>query len=346
MKKIFFWLIIIGGGLFVAEIGWLFYYYTSPLTDDSTEKVVLISPGSFKSTVDFLAEEGIVTEPQRFYLLGRLARVSNKVRVGEYKLRLDMSPREILETITSGKSVLHPVNIPEGFNAQQISEVLARKNLVNPASFLKKIYSKKTAEKYGITSPHLEGYLFPDTYSFTRFTGEDKIIDTMVKRFKAVYTQDVEKAANRMGWTMHQVVTLASVVEKETGASEERPIIASVFHNRLRIKMKLQSDPTVIYGKKGNKKNITRKDLRTKHPYNTYTNKGLPIGPIANPGRESLIAIVEPASTKYLYFVSKNQGTHYFSTNLKEHNRAVRQYQLSKSARKGKSWRDRLKKSK
>ena len=152
----------------------------------------------------------------------------------------------------------------------------------------------------------------------------------MVQRFRSVFKPEWEERAASFGFTVHEVVTLASIIEKETGATFERPLISSVFHNRLRKKMRLESDPTVIYGIKDFNGNLTRKHLKTRTPYNTYKIRGLPAGPIANPGRASLEAALFPEKTKYIYFVSKKDRTHYFSTNLKEHNRAVRKYQLGR----------------
>ncbi len=184
------------------------------------------------------------------------------------------------------------------------------------------------AKGNGINADTFEGYLFPDTYHFPGDVQAEKIIQAMVKRFHAVFTPEWRTRAETLGFTVHQAVILASIVEKETGDPSERPVISSVFHNRLKRNMRLESDPTVIYGIKNFNGNITRKDLKRKTPYNTYRIKGLPAGPISNPGKESIRAVLYPANTRFLYFVSKKNGTHAFSTNLADHNRAVRQYQL------------------
>jgi UPF0755 protein len=257
-----------------------------------------------------------------------------------------MSPFALLRVLTSGKSVLHAVHIPEGFDIDQIADELASKNLVAREDFIKLARDPHMAKLLGVDENSLEGYLYPETYSFTHFTGDRVILKTMVDKFREVYNREIKFAANKTGVSMHQVVTLASMIEKETGAPEERPLISSVFHNRLQFGMKLQSDPTVIYGKKGDKKNITHKDLVTPTPYNTYTIKGLPIGPICNPGKDALIAAIEPASTKYLYFVSRNDGTHVFTTSYDQHRAAVVKFQVDPKAREGKSWRMRLQKNK
>jgi UPF0755 protein len=179
-----------------------------------------------------------------------------------------------------------------------------------------------------IKAETFEGYLFPDTYLFPKDTTSEEIISTMVKRFRSVFKPEWKNRAEALGFSIHQVVTLASIVEKETGVASERPVISSVFHNRLKRKMRLESDPTVIYGIKDFDGNITKKHLAEPTPYNTYVIRGLPPGPIANAGVGAFEAVLFPADTKFLYFVSKKDTTHQFSTNIKDHNRAVRKYQL------------------
>ena len=182
----------------------------------------------------------------------------------------------------------------------------------------------------GLEGETFEGYLFPDTYFFPKEVTIERIISTMVKRFWSVFVPEWQARAKDLGLTVHQVVTLASIIEKETGAPFERPIISSVFHNRLKKKMRLESDPTVIYGIKNFDGNLTRKHLTTPTPYNTYKIRGLPSGPIASPGGASLEAALYPDDTKFIYFVSRKDRTHQFSTNLKQHNRAVQKYQLGR----------------
>jgi UPF0755 protein len=198
------------------------------------------------------------------------------------------------------------------------------------------------AKYLGVDEQTLEGYLYPETYSFTHYSGDRVILKTMVDKFKEVWNRDLKMMADQKNMSMHDVVTLGSIIEKETGAPEERPIISSVFHNRLKMGMKLQSDPTVIYGKKGDKRNITKQDLLTPSPYNTYTLPGLPVGPIANPGKDSMMAAINPSDSRFLYFVSQNNGTHVFTSNYKDHQKAVTKYQLDPAAREGHSWRERL----
>ena len=197
-------------------------------------------------------------------------------------------------------------------------------------TFLAMARDEAFAGKLGFNGKTLEGYLFPETYHFPKHADIKTIITTMARRFKVNFKPEWKIAAKKNGFTIHQVITLASIIEKETGAGEERPLISSVFHNRLKKGMRLESDPTVIYGITGYTGNITRKHLNTRTPYNTYKIKGLPPGPIASPGLKSIEAALFPAKTNFLFFVSRKDGTHQFSTNIRDHNRAVRKYQLRK----------------
>jgi UPF0755 protein len=234
---------------------------------------------------------------------------------------------EILDRFRHGAVVLHAVTIPEGYTARQIAQVLDEAGIGNPREFLRLVSAADFIRSLGLDLPNLEGYLFPDTYAFPRHVSTEEIVRNMVARFRAVYRQEWHDRALALGMTDHQIITLASIIEKETGSGAERPFVSAVFHNRLRLGMPLQSDPTVIYSIAEFNGNLTKVDLKRDTPYNTYRRRGLPPGPIANPGREALEAALYPAQVEYLYFVSKNDGTHWFSRSIKEHNRAVALFQ-------------------
>ena len=269
-----------------------------------------------------------------FRLAGRYKGYDHHIKSGEYRLNGAMPPLKILETLKEGRIMTHSITIPEGFNLEQIAELLDQKGLSDKASFIKQANDASLIAQLDLSGDSLEGYLYPNTYRFRRNETADKIMDVMVKHFRDVVSP-LEDRIKDSGMTLKQVITLASIVEKETGAPEERPIIARVFLNRLNKNMRLESDPTVIYGIDNFNGNLTRKDLRTKTPYNTYVIKGLPPGPIANPGLASINAVLNPSEGDYYYFVSKNNGTHYFSKTLKEHNRAVRRFQKNKRRNQG-----------
>ncbi len=321
-------------------------------TVDATKDIIFdVNPGeSFKVVARHLAEQGLISKQWQVHeILMYFAKFSGaaaKVRVGEYSLSPQQTPRQILAVLASGHSIEHMITIPEGSNRYEIAEILETSKFCKRADFIK-LTSDPALVKELIGKDHLslEGYLFPDTYSVTKFTSVKSLIKLMVQHFDDNYG----KVAQVVGWskgklTDSELVTLASIIEKETGAPEERPVISSVFYNRMRIHMPLQTDPTIIYGLwevNGSwNHNISRVDLQTPGKWNSYLNQGLPPGPISNPGFEALKAAGMPAQSDFLYFVSRNDGTHMFSKDYGQHLKAVETYQLNKKAREGKSWRD------
>jgi UPF0755 protein len=279
-----------------------------------TQIVVIPEGSTYQQVATLLKREHLIRSRWAFLLLGKTHEIDRRIRPGEYELDGSMRPKEILGKLLAGRVILHPVTIPEGFTLAQIAEVLAAQNVTDTNEFLKLVRDRPFIASLGIEAETLEGYLFPETYSFPRGTKAKDVIKTMVEGLFHV-------------WSLHQVLTLASVIEKETGVKGERELIAAVFHNRLRKKIPLQSDPTVIYGLPAFDGNIHKRDLSSLSPYNTYRVQGLPPGPIGSPGAESLRAALFPAQASYLYFVSRNDGTHHFSSTLAEHNQAVEKYQ-------------------
>ncbi len=300
---------------------------TDAVTND--RYTVTIRPGEGFGTITArLQEKGLIRTPFKFRLYARFSGYHTQLKAGEYELSGQMSPRQILATLKGGKVRLYRVTIPEGYRLSQIAETVETAGFGNAGEFLRLANDPEVARSAGIEAQTLEGYLFPDTYYFPRGQQPQAVIAAMLKRFQAAFTDQWRARAGEIGLSLHEVVTLASIIEKETGDPAERPLISSVFHNRMRKGMRLETDPTVIYGIKDFNGNLTRKDLRTPTPYNTYVIKGLPPGPIASPGAAALEAALYPAETDYLFFVSRRDRTHQFSTNWKDHNRAVREYQL------------------
>jgi UPF0755 protein len=290
--------------------------------------IVVIPEGStYQQVAAILKREQLIRSRWAFLLLGKTREIDRKIHPGEYELDGSMAPKEILAKLLTGRVILHPVTIPEGYTLAQIAEVLAAQNVTDTAEFTKLVRDRPFITTLGIEADSLEGYLFPETYSFARGTKAKDVIKAMVDGLHHVWRSDLQEQAARMNLSLHQVLTLASVIEKETGAKEERELIAAVFHNRLRKKIPLQSDPTVIYGLAAFDGNIHKRDLSSLSPYNTYRVQGLPPGPIGSPGAHSLHAALFPAQASYLYFVSRNDGTHHFSSTLAEHNQAVEKYQ-------------------
>ncbi|MFQ5804203.1 MAG: endolytic transglycosylase MltG [Candidatus Methylomirabilales bacterium] len=239
---------------------------------------------------------------------------------------------DLRQALQEGTVQPRKVTIPEGSTLRQIARLLAAEGIVDGKRFLRLAMDPSVASSYVAEAETLEGFLFPGSYQFVKGQREEEIIEAMVQRFLQAFPIEDELRAQQQGRSLHEIVTLASIVEKEAVVDREMPIIAGVFTNRLERGMRLQADPTVLYGRR-RRGRIRTRDLRAKHPYNTYIHHGLPPGPIASPGRAALKAALDPAQVNYLYFVSKNNGTHYFSRNLKEHNRAVRKFQLSRRFR-------------
>jgi len=300
-----------------------------PPTFQGEERRVLIPKGStFRGVVQVLDEEGLLRSPFGFYLMARVLGVAGNVQAGEYELNTAMIPSVILRKLVSGDVVKYRVTIPEGFTVRQIADRLQELGIIQEQEeFLQAAFSSDFDAMLGIEGAGVEGYLFPDTYLFPKEVAPAEVIKTMVGKFKRVYTPDFSLRASELGMTDHEVVILASIIEKETGLPEERPLVSAVFHNRLKRGIPLCSDPTVIYGIADFDGNLRKRDLETRTPYNTYLIQGLPPGPIANPGKASIEAALYPAQVKYLYFVSRNDGSHHFSATLREHNQAVWRYQ-------------------
>lgn len=299
--------------------------------------VISITPGqSFNQLTADLKKNNLISSALRFKLVARITRDDKRLKAGEYALTATMSPLKILDNLVHGKVMLHRLTIPEGYTIEQIAMELDRIALVPEELFEQWTRDPIHSKLLGISGPTLEGYLFPDTYYFPKGVSAEDVANKMVQRFNQTFTESWRQRAKAIGFTVHEIVTLASIIEKETGDPAERPLIASVFHNRLKKKMRLESDPTVIYGIENFDGNITRRHLKTATPYNTYVIRGLPPGPIANPGRAALEAALYPAETNYIFFVSKKDGTHHFSSTIKEHNRAVRKYQLRRRHSKSK----------
>lgn len=306
---------------------------------------------SFGTIASELEKNDIITNAKLFNLYARLTGKRSKVKSGEYQFHSNMTPSEVLDILCSGHSMARPFTVSEGLNIYEIADLYEKNNFGKKEDFLKLVKDKTFIKKLlGEDLDSLEGYLYPETYLLTKYEGASVLITRMVNNYKKIYStlQDELKKESAdvktKNWSNNQIMTLASIIEKETGAKEERPKISSVFHNRLMKKMKLQTDPTIIYGlteQSGHLvNNIHKEDILKPTKYNTYVISGLPPAPIANPGKEAIKAAMLPENTHYLYFVSQNNGTHIFSEDYQKHLQAVKKYQLDPKAREGKSWRD------
>lgn len=331
MKKVFLILFLI--------ILFLFLYYSgkkyvkaqifSPKGEKGRYVFAEIKPGmGLKDSALLLQKKGII-KSRTFFLLGYKIFFKGKtIKAGEYRFEFPISIHEVLRKITQGEIYLHPITIPEGSTIEDIADILENEGILKGNDF------KKTCERTEIISTidreaqNLEGFLFPDTYFLPKGIKPERVVEIMVSRFKEKVDKYV-KMAEKKGLNFYRILILASLIEKETGVPSEKPLVSSVFHNRLKRGMLLQCDPTVIYALKKEgiyQYPLKKEDLSFPSPYNTYIHKGLPPGPICNPGIDSIDSALNPAKTDFLYFVSNGDGTHTFSSDLPSHNRAVRNY--------------------
>jgi UPF0755 protein len=311
-----------------ALIGLLLSFATLPPPHMEVVEVITIPPGiSLHEVTHLLSSKGIIRSQTLFNLLVRCRKADTQIKSGEYQFTNRMLPVEVLNKLIRGEQIKYSITIPEGLTVAQIALLYEKMGMVEKNRFIKVTSDPDFIASLGIQAETLEGYLFPDTYKFIRNIGEKNIIRSMVQRFNEVYGEEFKKRGQELNLSQREVTTLASLIEREAACHQERPLISAVFHNRLKLRMPLQCDSTVIFGIKNFNGDLTKEDLKTSTPYNTYRNCGLPPTPIANPGLDSIKAALYPADVNYLFFVSRNDGTHHFSSTLAEHNQAVNMYQ-------------------
>jgi UPF0755 protein len=323
-----------GGSGLVLALALAHLLFVAPAGSREGKPAVRIAPGSdLRQIARSLADAGVVTSPLAFELAARIAGFDRRLHPGDYRLDPTLSLPALVRALQEGRGRFATVTVPEGWRVEQIADRLASAGVCTHDDFLAAARDRSLLAELAIPGPSAEGFLFPETYALQLAMKPAEVIRMMHRQFEKVWAGLAAGAPQ--GLTPLQAVTLASIVERETAAPEERPLVAAVFLNRLRRGMPLQADPTVIYGIENFDGDIRRRDLRAANPYNTYVIRGLPPGPIANPGRESLAAVLAPAPVDYLYFVARNDGTHQFSRSLDEHNRAVQRYQLAGPRRRG-----------
>ena len=301
----------------------------TPSGEEKTVKLVDIPKGtSVRAALSILIKEKLAQETPYLKFITRIEKLP-EIKAGEYEFSSEQSPLDMLEQMAAGRVKLHRFTVPEGLRITEIAGIVEKAGFGKAADFVKMATSAKTAKKYNIPGDTLEGYLLPETYSFPKDAGTAEIIEQMVSDMNRLWSQKEDDQAHKLGMTRFEIMTLASIIEKEAAQPDERPLVSSVYHNRLKLKMPLQADPTIIYGLKKYNGNISKEDIRNPHPWNTYVHPGLPKGPIANPGAASINAALYPAETDYLFFVARNNGSHHFSSTLAEHNRMVQKYQVN-----------------
>ncbi len=324
-------LAVLGAALYGALR--IYGYIYAPIREPGQERIVRIESGwSFGRVAEHLREEGIIDSPFGLKLLARVTDMASSMKAGEYEVDTSWSRMQLLTHLSRGDVRLHRLQIPEGLTWWETARRVEDAGLADFEEFAAQVRNQELLDRYGIPGETAEGYLYPETYYFSR--GEEqnakRIVGKMLRQFREVTDRELwpEQRPGKEG--LSRIVNLASLVEKETSVPRERPVVAGVFQNRLQRGMRLQCDPTIIYGLgRDFDGNLRKKDLRDPdNPYNTYRHAGLPPTPICSPGLASLRAAKDPAEHDYLYFVAAKNGTHVFSRTLREHNKAVRKHQL------------------
>jgi UPF0755 protein len=332
MKKLAFLFLLILIAAAAAGV-WVYLRVGDPYRGyQGAEQFVEIPAGAGSRTIgDRLVEAGIVRDATSFRVGLYISRKGRHLQAGEYRFDRAMTPMEVIDKLARGDVYVINITFPEGLTMAEMGKIYETHELGPASAFVMAARDPSAIKALDPAARDLEGYLFPETYLLSRRSDALRLVRLMTERFEHVFTPDLRQAAAARGLTVRQAVTLASIVEKEASRTEERPIVAAVYENRLRIGMALQCDPTVIYALDRAGKytgNLRRDDLAFDSPYNTYRYPGLPPGPIASPGRASLEAAVHPAQVDFLYFVSRNDGSHEFARTLEEHNRNVQKWQV------------------
>ena len=295
-----------------------------PVYDGASPVEVEIPQGAtYKNAVDILVENKLIRDRFLFLALGKITGVDRKMRAGYYHFWSRISPFDVFQQLRRGKIIEYEITIVEGDSLLEISEKLVAKKFISAEGFNTLAKDSALLASLNINSASIEGYLFPETYRLPKGARLADIIRLMAGKLRESYTDEIKTRLQQTGWSENDMLTLASIIEKEAVSDEERPVISAVYHNRLKLGMPLQADPTAIYGVKSSKVKILSSDLKKRTPYNTYVIKGLPPGPIASPGLKSIQAALSPAKVPYIYFVARGDGTHIFTSSLLEHNNAI-----------------------
>lgn len=302
-----------------------------PFNIRENAEVYIPKGASFSTIASIFKEKGFIRNETVFKIAGRALGIEKKARAGYYLITPEMNLVDLLYKLLEGKILDYSFTVVEGDSIFEIAEKLSKLNPDYSSKFLELSTKKEFLKSLNIDAPSLEGYLFPATYSIPKGMEIEEIVTMMVRKFWSVYDEALINKTKELGWTVNQVVTLASIIEKEAKLEEEKPIISAVYHNRLKLGMPLQADPTAIYGIKRYREGVTKKDLQNKTPYNTYIIKGLPPGPIASPSLTSIKAALNPAKVPYLYFVARGDGSHEFSVNYDRHVSVINELRGNKS---------------
>jgi UPF0755 protein len=321
---------VFAGILFVACSYFLVQLLVPLPTGNTTIEVEIPAGTTFRQALEIFSRKGLLRDKNILLLLGKISGIDRRIRAGYYSVNGSVRPLDIFNMLKEGRITEYDMTIVEGDSLLEIGDKLSQKDIISQDDFMRLASDEKFLDVYDIEAPSIEGYLFPDTYKVPKGIDPEDAIGMMIRRMREKFTPDLYERASEIGLSEREVLTLASIIEKESVTDEERFLISAVFHNRLSKGIPLQADPTAIYGIKSSKEKITASDLRKKTKYNTYVIKGLPPGPIASPSIKSIEAALYPADVPYVYFVSNNDGTHHFSVTAAEHTVAVKAYREKK----------------
>lgn len=324
-------LVLLAGALILAilQIWWI--VVPAPLVRLGPQIVEIPPRQGLFQVAERLKEAGVIRSSAGFILLAGLRGAARSLKAGEYEIPQDATPVTILTLLVSGKVRPHSIVFPEGATIRDIARLLEAERLVRAEEVLRLSRDRGFLQALGIEANSLEGYLFPDTYSFAKGMTAEEILARMAHRLRERVTPEILAKTRERGLTLHELLTLASIIEKEAVEPDEQPLISAVFWNRLKRRMPLQADPTVKYALGKDGRALTRGDLKTESLYNTYRYQGLPPAPIASPGKGAIMAALNPATVNYLYFVSMDERRHFFSITLEQHNSAVARYRLARA---------------
>jgi UPF0755 protein len=331
MKKIISAISILIGAVFLGA----FIIFWLPNTFDGDRFITISKGENFRQVTDSLVKAGILNSRLTFEVAGRLLGSTTKMQIGKYRFKSGTSNQSIIDNIQHGRTIeTITVTIPEGLRATSQARIFAKHLGIDSSKFMEYVNDPEFAESLGVESKSLLGYLMPKTYKFYWQTDEKDIIRELVKEFWEEFNDTMKAQAKRRGMSINEIITLASIIELETRIDSERALIAGVYINRLKRRMRLQADPTVQFALSGEPRRLHYSDLQIDSPYNTYRNYGLPPGPINNPGKQSILAALYPLRHRFLYFVATGEGGHRFTTNFEMHRRAIEQYRKTREEQK------------
>ena len=321
------------GIVFLLPLSRFCYFLRVPAGNGTRVEIVELGRGrTLRALAGGLQTRGIISSARLFALYARLKEADSRVKAGIYQFNDGMLPEQILAKMLSGDVYQRLFALPEGYSSYQVAEMLEKRGIFSKDSFLKACRDRRLLAGLGVSAPSAEGYLFPGSYNILPGRAEGDVVREMVQRQRELLESGFSQRARKAGLSTERLLTLASMVEKEAVLPAEKPLIAAVFENRLRKGMRLQSDPTALYGVRAFSGKVTREDILRATPYNTYLIAGLPPGPIGNPGSAAIEAVLSHPAVPYLYFVARGDGSHQFSSDLTAHNAAVRRFLRSAGA--------------